>query len=107
MSCICDLCLCLGRGPAGTGPRRSQIWCLLLTGPELELSPSGLVGLLPLTCLSLLAPQGPYLGLASSLMDPPIGLRVPTEGAEKGRGQEQEAVPTMVSPLLAFHHSPS
>lgn len=107
MSYICDLCLRLGCGPAGTGPRRSQIWCLLLTGPELELSPSGLVGLLPLTCLSLLAPQEPHLGLASSLMDPPIGLGAPTEGAEKGGGQEREAVPTVVSPLLAFHHSPS
>lgn len=59
MSCTCDLCLCLGHGLAGMGPRRYRFGALLLAGPELELSPSGLVGLLPLTCLSLLAPRDP------------------------------------------------
>lgn len=66
---------------------QGQIWCPAAHWPELELSPSGLVGLLPLTCLSLLDPQGPHLGLASSLTDPPIGLGAPTEGAKKGGGQ--------------------
>lgn len=106
MSCTCDLCLRLGHGLAGMGPRRYRFGALLLAGPGLELSPSGLVGLLPLTCLSLLAPQRPHLGLASSLMDPPIGLRAPTEGAEKrggrGAGGSAPVVGLLSAPSFAF-----
>lgn len=107
MSCTCDLCLRLGHGPAGTGPRKDdRSGALLLTGRELELSPSGRVGLLPLPCLSLLAPQGPHLGLASSLMDPPIGLGAPTEGAKKGGGRAGGSAPLWSAsswpPSLAF-----
>jgi hypothetical protein len=47
----------MGRQGQGLGDYRSG--ALLLAGPELELSPSRLVGLLPLTCLSLLAPRDP------------------------------------------------
>lgn len=88
MSCTCDLCLHPGHGPAGTGPRRSQSWRPAAHWPELELSPSGLEGLLPLTCLSLLAPQGPYLGLASSLTDPHVGLGAPPEGLKRKEAKQ-------------------
>lgn len=46
-------------GLQGQGLQDHRSGALLLAGPELELSPSGLVGLLPLTCLSLLAPRDP------------------------------------------------
>lgn len=91
-------------GLQGQGLEDHTPGALLPAGPELELSPSGLVGLLPLTCLSLLAPQGPHLDLASSLMDPPIGLGVPTEGAEERRPRREEcpAVGLLLALPFAF-----
>lgn len=46
-------------GLQGQGLGDHKPGALLLAGPELELSPSRLVDLLPLTCLSLLAPRDP------------------------------------------------
>lgn len=78
-------------GLQGQGLEDDRSGALLPAAPELELSPSGLVGLLPLTYLFLLAPQGPHLGLASSLMDPPRGLETPTEGAEERRPRSRRS----------------
>lgn len=75
MSCICDLRLHPGVDLQGQGQEDPRSDALLFAGPELELSSSRLVGFFPLTCLSLLAPQGPHPSLAPSLMDPPQWAR--------------------------------